>query len=229
MRILISLVVCLLVPLHAIAANAQPNVVFVLTDDQGYGPMHCHGDLNIKTPEMDRLHRESVRFTNFHVQPNWAPTRALLLTGRPPLKNGVWATIRGRSLLKRGESTVAESFKAGGYKTALFGKWHLGDNYPFRPEDRGFEEVLMHGGGGVGNIQDYWANNYFDDYYQHNGAWKKFKGYCTDVWFTEAMKFIEQNREQPFFVMIATNAPHLPLVAPQEYIERYKNHLLHKC
>lgn len=201
----------------------RPNVVFVLTDDQGYGPMHCHGDVNIKTPEMDRLHGESVRFTNFHVQPNCAPTRALLLTGRPPLKNGVWATIRGRSLLRRGESTVADSFKAGGYKTALFGKWHLGDNYPFRPQDRGFEEVLIHGGGGVGNIQDYWANHYFDDTYQHNGTWKKYKGYCTDVWFTEAMKFIERNRDQPFFVMISTNAPHLPLVAPQAYIDPYKN------
>ncbi|MDA0349393.1 MAG: arylsulfatase [Verrucomicrobia bacterium] len=206
-----------------INGQRRPNVIFILTDDQGYGPLGRHGDEYVKTPQMDRLHDESIRFTNFHVQPNCAPTRALLLTGHPPLKNGVWATIRGRSLLRRGESTVAESFQEGGYKTALFGKWHLGDNYPFRPQDRGFEEVLIHGGGGVGNIQDYWANNYFDDYYQHNGKWKKFEGYCTDVWFGEAMKFIEKSKDRPFFVMISTNAPHLPLVAPQAYIHPYKD------
>ncbi|NQV35169.1 MAG: arylsulfatase [Phycisphaeraceae bacterium] len=205
------------------AKESKPNVILILTDDQGYGPIGRHGDVNIKTPQMDRLHEDSIRFTNFHVQPNCAPTRAMLMTGRPPLKNGVWATIRGRSLLKRGESTLADSFKAGGYKTALFGKWHLGDNYPFRPQDRGFEEVLVHGGGGAGNIQDYWANNYFDDHYQHNGEWKKFKGYCTDIWFAEAMKYIEKNKANPFFVMISTNAPHLPLVAPKSYIDAYKD------
>ncbi|MFT5108805.1 MAG: arylsulfatase A-like enzyme [Verrucomicrobiales bacterium] len=215
-----SLAIALTLLTHAVASE-RPNVVFVLTDDQGYGPLGCHGDINIKTPEMDRLHRESVRFTNFHVQPNCAPTRAMLLTGRPPLKNGVWATIRGRSLLKRDEATVADTFKAGGYKTALFGKWHLGDNYPFRPQDRGFDEVLIHGGGGVGNIQDYWANNYFDDYYQHNGDWKKFPGYCTDVWFGEALKFIEQNQNEPFFITIATNTPHLPLEAPKKNVDIY--------
>jgi len=199
----------------------RPNVVFILTDDQGYGPMHCHGDPYIKTPHMDRLHGESVRFTNFHVQPNCAPTRAMLLTGRPPLKNGVWATIRGRSLLRRGEVTIADAFRASGYKTAIFGKWHLGDNYPFRPQDRGFEEVLVHGGGGVGNIQDYWANNYFDDHYLHNGTWEKHPGYCTDVWFEKAMKFIETHRADPFFVYIPTNAPHLPLVVPERYTAQY--------
>ncbi len=204
------------------AAASQPHVVFVLTDDQGYGPMRCHGDENIKTPELDRLFRESTRFTNFHVQPNCAPTRALLMTGRSPLRNGVWATIRGRSLLRRGETTVAESFKASGYKTAIFGKWHLGDNYPFRPQDRGFEEVLVHGCGGVGNILDYWANNYFDDHYQHNGVWKKYHGYCTDVWFDEAMKYIDRNRDKPFFVYISTNAPHLPLEVPTKYTDLYR-------
>ena len=207
----------------ALSAAPRPNVVFILTDDQGYGPLRVHGDVNIITPEMDRLHAESLRFTNFHVQPNCSPTRAILLTGRPPLKNGVWATIRGRSLLRRGESTLAESFRAGGYKTALFGKWHLGESHPFRPQDRGFEEVLIHGGGGVGNIQDYWSNDYFDDHYQHNGEWKQFPGYCTDVWFDEAMKYIEQQRDRPFFVMISTNTPHLPNVAPDEYLAPYRD------
>jgi len=201
MKKLRSAALLLLLSFAALMAAAgtptRPNVVLILTDDQGYGPLRVHGDVNIITPEMDRLHAESLRFTNFHVQPNCSPTRAILLTGRPPLKNGVWATIRGRSLLRRGESTLAESFRAGGYKTALFGKWHLGESYPFRPQDRGFEEVLIHGGGGVGNIQDYWANDYFDDHYQHNGEWKQFPGYCTDVWFDEAMKHIEQQRDRP--------------------------------
>jgi arylsulfatase A-like enzyme len=203
------------------ASLEHPNVILVLTDDQGYGPMGCHGDPYVQTPHLDQLHSESARFTNFHVQPNCAPTRAMLLTGRPSLKNGVWATIRGRSLLRREEVTIADAFKSTGYKTAIFGKWHLGDAYPFRPQDRGFEETLIHGGGGVGNIQDYWANNYFDDTYLHNGQWKQYDGYCTDVWFNEAIEYIENNRTGNFFVYISTNAPHLPLVVEKQYEQMY--------
>ena len=199
----------------------KPNVVFILTDDQGYGDLACHGNPHIKTPNLDKLHSESLRFTDFHVSPFCSPTRAQLLTGRYPQRTGVWHSIKGRSLIHRDEITSADIFKKNGYNTGIFGKWHLGDNYPFRPQDRGFEEVLVHGGGGIGNTSDYWANDYFDDTYYHNGEPKQYKGYCTDVWFDEAIKFIEQKKDERFFVYLSTNAPHLPFVVPEKYKKMY--------
>jgi len=128
----------------------QPNVVLVMTDDQGYGDLGCHGNAEIKTPNLDKLHAQSMRLTNFHVGPTCAPTRAALMTGRYANRTGVWHTVMGRSLLRKDEVTMADVFAAAGYRTGIFGKWHLGDNYPFRPQERGFDEVLIHGGGGVG-------------------------------------------------------------------------------
>ena len=199
----------------------KPNVVFVLTDDQGYGDLACHGNEVIKTPNLDKMHAESTRFTNFHVSPCCSPSRAQLMSGRYSSRVGVWHTVCGRSLMHKDEVTMADIFRANGYKTAMFGKWHLGDNYPYRPQDRGFEEVLIHGGGGVGNLPDVWANNYIDDTYYHNGKKEKYKGYCTDVWFDEALKFIDKNKDTPFFCYISTNAPHLPFVVPGEYDQMY--------
>jgi arylsulfatase A-like enzyme len=129
----------------------------------------------------------------------------------------------GRSLLSRDEVTAADVFSAGGYRTAIFGKWHLGDNYPYRPQDRGFQEVLIHGGGGVGQGPDYWGNDYFDDTYLHNGKSKKFEGYCTDIWFDGAMKFIEANRNRPFFCYIPTNAAHGPYNVADKYSKPYRD------
>jgi arylsulfatase A-like enzyme len=117
---------------------------------------------------------------------------------------------------------MADIFSHNSYQTAIFGKWHLGDNYPFRPQDRGFKEVIVHGGGAIGNAPDYWDNNYFDDVYRHNGIRKHFSGYCTDVWFSEALKYIEHHQNEPFFCYIATNAPHLPVNVPEEYILPYR-------
>ncbi|MBI3972237.1 MAG: sulfatase-like hydrolase/transferase, partial [Chloroflexi bacterium] len=174
--------------------SERPNVVFVLTDDQGYGDLGCHGNPYIRTPHLDRLYAESVRLTDYHVGPTCSPTRAGLMTGHYANSTGVWHTIGGRSLLRRGERTMAEVFAAAGYTTGMFGKWHLGDAYPYRPQDRGFQDVITHGGGGVGNTPDYWGNNYNDDTYCHNGTWEPFEGYCTDVWFANALRFIERNR-----------------------------------
>lgn len=202
--------------------SEKPNVIFILTDDQGYGDLACHGNEFIRTPNLDKMHAESPRFTNFHVSPCCSPTRAQIMTGRYPNRTGVWHTVAGRSLMHREEVTMADVFAENGYETGIFGKWHLGDNYPYRPQDRGFKEVLSHGGGGVGNIQDYWANDYFDDTYLHNGEQKEYQGYCSDVWFGEATKFIEANRNRPFFCYIPTNAPHLPFVVPEEYHNLYK-------
>lgn len=219
----------LLLPNYAVigkmaeAKRKQPNVILVMTDDQGYGDLGCHGNNVIQTPNLDNLYKESIRFTNFHVSPTCSPTRAGLMTGRYCNRTGVWHTIMGRSLLRKDEVTMADVFSAGDYKTGFFGKWHLGDNYPFSPQYRGFDEVIRHGGGGVGNTPDYWGNNYFDDTYFHNGNPEKFTGFCTDVWFDEAMKFIEANKDQPFFVYLPTNAPHGPLNVPEKYSKPYKD------
>ena len=147
----------------------RPNVILIMTDDQGYGDLGCHGNKILKTPALDRLHANSVRLTNYHVDPTCSPTRSALLTGRYSSRTGVWHTIMGRSMMHTDEVTLAEVFGAGGYRTGCFGKWHLGDNYPLRPQDQGFHEVLVHGGGGVGQTPDFFGNDYFDDTYWHNG------------------------------------------------------------
>ncbi|HQI77416.1 MAG TPA: sulfatase-like hydrolase/transferase, partial [Candidatus Latescibacteria bacterium] len=188
----------------------QPNVILVITDDQGYGDLGCTGNPWIQTPNIDRFYGESLRLRDFHVSPLCTPTRGAIMTGHHPVRNGAWATCWGRSILRRDEVTMADVFAASGYRTGMFGKWHLGDNYPYRPMDRGFQHVVAHKGGGVGQTPDFWGNNYFDDTYFHNGEPVPHEGYCTDVWFAEATKSIEANRDRPFFAYIATNAPHGP-------------------
>ena len=166
-------------PAHSPAA--KPNVILIVTDDQGYGDLACHGNPFIKTPNMDELHGESVRLTDYHVDPTCSPTRSALMSGRYSTRTGVWHTILGRSMMSPKELTVAEVFKANGYDTGVFGKWHLGDNAPTRPQDQGFEHVVIHGGGGVGQTPDYWGNDYFSDKYWVNEKQIKFADYCTNV------------------------------------------------
>lgn len=205
------------------AQNAKPNVILVITDDQGYGDIAAHGNKQIKTPHLDAFYKESFHLTDFHVSPTCAPTRAALMTGRDANSTGVWHTVGGWSLLREEEKTMADMFSEAGYITGAFGKWHLGDNYPYRPEDRGFDEVVRHGGGGVQQTPDYWGNTYFNDTYFHNGKPEKYEGYCTDVFFNEAIGFIEKNHNKPFFCYIAPNAPHGPYNVPTEYYDLYKN------
>jgi arylsulfatase A-like enzyme len=206
-------------------AAEHPNVVLIMTDDQGYGDLGCHGNLVVKTPNIDALHRESVRLTNFHVDPTCSPTRAALLTGRYSPRTGVWHTIMGRSLLRRDEVTMADVFSKAGYRTGIFGKWHLGDNYPFRPQHRGFGTSLIHGGGGIGQTPDLWKNDYFDDVLLQNGKPVKTEGYCTKVFFDGALEFIEKSREKgaekPFFCYIPTNVAHGPYNVAEEYSRPY--------
>ena len=170
--------------------SKKPNVIIVITDDQGYGDIAAHGNKLVKTPVLDEFHNKSVRLTDFHVGPTCAPSRSGLMTGRYANRVGVWHTIGGVSILRKGEVTMAQIFKDNGYETAIFGKWHLGDAYPARPQDRGFNHSLVNGGGGVGQTPDYWNNDYFDDIYLENGIPKKFNGYFTDIWFDEAIKYI---------------------------------------
>ena len=221
--ILIALLGAVFLPAKDVSgADGRPNVVLVMTDDQGYGDLGCNGNKVIKTPTLDALHAESVRLTNYHVDPTCSPTRSALMTGRYSSRTGVWHTIMGRSLLHPDEWTVAEVLAWNKYKTGAFGKWHLGDNYPSRPQDQGFHEVLVHGGGGVGQTPDFWDNDYFDDTYGHNGKPAKQTGYCTDVFFDAALKFIEANKDRPFFAYIPTNAAHGPFNVAKKYSQPYK-------
>ncbi|WP_298946141.1 arylsulfatase [uncultured Polaribacter sp.] len=204
-------------------ATKKPNVIIVITDDQGYGDIAAHGNPLVKTPALDKFHDQSVRLTDFHVGPTCAPSRSGLMTGRYANRVGVWHTIGGVSILRKEEVTMADIFKENGYETAMFGKWHLGDTYPSRPQDKGFKHTVAHGGGGVGQTPDYWGNDYFDDTYMKNGVPTKYKGYCSDIWFDEAIKYIEEKKDQPFFAYISTNAPHLPYNVPEEYYNKYKD------
>jgi arylsulfatase A-like enzyme len=204
-------------------SKSRPNVILIMTDDQGYGDMSCHGNPVLKTPNLDKLHKESVRLTDFHVAPMCTPTRGQLLTGRDALANGAMNVSSGRTFLRRGIPTIADLLRRFGYLAGLFGKWHLGDNYPFRPHDRGFHEAIWFPSSHISSAPDYWNNDYFDDHYRHNGAIKQFQGYCTDVFFGEAMKWMKtcQAKKEPFFAYIAPNAPHGPLFVSDKYRKLY--------
>lgn len=207
---------------HAGIAGKRPNIIFILTDDQGYGDMSCHGNPVLKTPNMDRLNAEGVHFEDFCVSPTCAPTRSALLTGRHEFKNGITHTILERERLTPDATTLAQVLKTAGYTTGIFGKWHLGDEPEYWPSARGFDEMFIHGAGGIGQTYpgscgDAPGNKYFDPAILHNGTFEKTKGYCTDVFFAQAKKWIESVKgKQPFYCHLATNAPHGPYIARPE-------------
>ena len=206
------------------AKNDRPNVIIVLTDDQGYGDLSCHGNPILKTPSLDKLHRQSIRFTDFHVAPMCTPTRGQLLSGRDAMANGATFVCMGRSMMRRHLPTMADVFASNGYHTGHFGKWHLGDSYPHRPQDRGFRETVHHGAWGITSIADYFGNDYWDDTYRHNDRLERYQGYCTDVWFDEAIQYIKTRhaREEPFFLYLPTNCPHSPHWVDDKYSEPYR-------
>ncbi len=201
-----------------------PNVILIMTDDQGYGELSSHGHAILKTPNLDRLRDESVRLTDFHVSSKCSPTRGALMTGRHCKHVGVREADNGRNIIGREFSTVADIFSDNGYKTGIFGKWHLGGHYPFRPQDRGFDEVVIHTNGAIGTTGDRWDNDYYDDLFWHNGKLQRYKGYCTDIWFEEAMAWMKQSKDkaQPFFCYIPTNAPHGPHIVPDKYADPFR-------
>lgn len=230
-----AIALAVLVPFSAGFAAAaspsvtRPNIVLILTDDQGFGDLSAHGNPVLRTPNLDRLHDEGVRFTDFHVSPSCAPTRAALMTGRHEFKNGVTHTILERERLALGATTIADVLQAAGYATGIFGKWHLGDEEAYRPERRGFGEVFIHGGGGIGQTYpgscgDAPGNTYFDPVLWHNGTFVKTKGYCTDLFFERALGWMTAQHEArtPFFAYIPTNTPHSPLVAKPADKARYE-------
>jgi arylsulfatase A-like enzyme len=205
------------------AASKRPNVIVILSDDQGYGDFSCHGNPLLKTPNLDRLHNQSVRLTDFHVAPMCTPTRGQLLTGRDALRNGATSVCAGRSFMRPGQPTMAELFRGLGYRTALFGKWHLGDSYPNLPQYRGFDDSVHHLGWGITSMADLWQNDYFDGRFRHNGKLEQYQGYCTDVWFDLASRWIKERKakDESFFLYLPTNAPHGPLWVPAQYKEPY--------
>jgi arylsulfatase len=190
----------------------------IMTDDQGYGDLACHGNPIALTPNLDQLHDESIRLTDFHAAPMCTPTRGQLMTGLDAARNGAVNVSSGRTLLRADLTTLADLFQANGYRTGVFGKWHLGDNYPYRPEDRGFEEALWFPSSHISSLPDYWENDYFDDVYHRNGTRLRYQGYCTQVFFREAKSWMKARIEndEPFFTYLPTNAPHGPLFVPVE-------------
>ncbi len=210
-------------------AGKRPNIIFLLTDDQGYGDLSAHGNPILKTPNLDRLHAEGVRFEDFCVSPTCAPTRSALLTGRHEFKNGITHTILERERLTLKATTLPQVLKTAGYTTGIFGKWHLGDEPEYWPSARGFDEMFIHGAGGIGQTYpgscgDAPGNKYFDPTILHNGTFEKTKGYCTDVFFEQAKKWIESVKgKQPFYCHLATNAPHAPYIARPEDLALFKD------
>ncbi len=204
-------------------SSQRPNILFLFTDDQGYGDVSAHGNPVLKTPNLDKLHSESRRFTDFQVSPTCSPTRSALMTGRHEFKNGVTHTILERERMTLDATTLPQMLKTVGYTTGIFGKWHLGDEAEYQPNRRGFDEVFIHGGGGIGQTYpgscgDAPNNKYFDPAILHNGVFEKTKGYCTDVFYQQATRWIDSQRQsnKPFFAYIPTNAPHGPYIAKPE-------------
>lgn len=208
--------------------GSRPNIILVMTDDQGYGPIGRHGHPWIRTPHLDRLHDGSMRFTRFLVSPTCAPTRSALMTGRHPMRNGVTHTILERERMTLDAVTLPQVLKTAGYTSGIFGKWHLGDEEPYQPHKRGFDEAFIHGGGGIGqayncSCADAPGNKYNNPVVRHNGVFVKTRGFCSDVFFSAALDWIARVKdgEAPFFAYLATNAPHGPFIAPRKNTTRF--------
>jgi len=211
----------------AIAAEpyeeSKPNIIIVMPDDAGYGDYACLGNPIMRTPSVDAFKSQSLVFTQFHVSPTCSPCRAALMSGRHEFKNGVTHTIGGRERMALSSFTLPQMLKSVGYTTGIFGKWHLGDEAAYRPESRGFDEVFIHGSGGIGQGGDAPGNTNIDPILWHNGTFEKTTGYCTDLFFDQAITWMDQQRtaKQPFFAYIPPNAPHAPHVIPEEYYQHY--------
>jgi arylsulfatase A-like enzyme len=211
----------------AAPAESRPNVILIITDDQGHGDLGFHRNPKIRTPNMDRLALEGVRFESFHVNPVCSPTRASLLTGRYYYRTGIVDTYLGRSMMHSDEITIAQMLAGAGYRTGIFGKWHLGDSYPMRAMDKGFQESLVLNGGGLAQAGDppfevHPDGAYFDPWLRHNGQWVRKQGYITDIITDAAIEFIERQSAKPFFVYLPFNAPHTPLQVPDKYLQAYR-------
>lgn len=209
-------------------SGSRPNIILMMTDDQGYAPLGRHGHPWLRTPNMDRLYDTSTRFDRFLVSPTCSPTRSAIMTGRHPMKNGVTHTILERERMTLDATILPQVLKSAGYTTGIFGKWHLGDEAPYQPNNRGFDETFIHGAGGIGqaypcSCADAPNNKYFDPVIRHNGSFVKTHGFCTDVFYTAGLGWIKSVKDKgaPFFAYIPSNAPHGPFIAPEKNAKRF--------
>lgn len=214
-------------------AGSRPNIILVMTDDQGMGDLSCMGNDVLQTPNLDHFYMSSTRFTDFHVSPTCAPTRSAIFSGRHEFRNGVTHTIKERERMALSTTTFPQLLRSAGYETGIFGKWHLGDEDEYQPYNRGFSEVFIHGAGGIGQSYESScadfppnrerANRYFDNVLLHNDTLVQTEGFCTDVFFQAALGWIRKQHESktPFFAYISTNAPHGPMLAPEAYKKKF--------
>ncbi|MDU0353166.1 arylsulfatase [Paraglaciecola aquimarina] len=225
LKLIISVLILMVTSAHA---QDRPNIVIMMTDDQGYGDIGMHNNPFLKTPNIERLATNGLEMTHLITYPNCSATRAGLMTGRYPYRTGVTAVTQVDHFMRGSETTLAEVLSAAGYRTGIFGKWHLGDNHPMRPTDQGFQEVLVHKGGGIGQDAGPAGNTYFDPILEHNNVSKRYEGYSDDIFTNAAIDFIEQKSDKPFLAYLATNLPHLPLQVPDELAEPYRKMGLHE-
>ena len=193
--------------------STPPNIILIVTDDQGWGDLSINGNTNLSTPNIDRLSRSGASFERFYVSPVCSPTRAELLTGRYHPRGGVYSTSAGGERLDLDETTFAEVFKGAGYNTAAFGKWHNGMQYPYHPNARGFDEFY-------GFCSGHWGN-YFSPMLEHNGELVKGNGFVIDDFTEKAMEFIESNKGDPFLVYLPYNTPHSPMQVPDQWWSKF--------
>lgn len=211
-----------------ISAQERPNIIIMMTDDQGYGDIGAHGNPYLKTPQIESLGDKGIEMSHFFSYPNCSASRAALLTGRYPYRTGVTAVTQVDHFMNTSEVTIAEILRDNGYSTGIFGKWHLGDNAPMRSIDQGFQEALVHKGGGIGQAAGPKGNTYFNPILEHNGKSKAYQGYCDDIFTDASLEFIEKNKNKPFFAYLATNLPHFPLQVPDKLAEPYRKMGLHE-
>jgi arylsulfatase A-like enzyme len=212
-------------------AGSRPNIILVMTDDQGMGDLSCLGNSVLKTPNLDRFYGLSTRFTEFHVSPTCAPTRSSIFSGRHEFRNGVTHTIKERERMALSTTTFPQLLQQAGYQTGIFGKWHLGDEDAYQPYNRGFTKTFIHGAGGIGqsyegSCADFppnRTNKYFDCVILNDDTIVQTNGFCTDVFFTAALGWTKQRIQagEPFFTYLTLNAPHGPMIAPDKYKQRF--------
>ena len=222
-KILFGLLLMLFIVV-AMSAADRPNVIVLFTDDQGYGDLSVHGNPILETPNLDKLHNESIRFSNFHVAPVCTPSRGELMTGLYAMRNKACMVPAGRNLMRRDIATMPEVFAANGYATGLFGKWHLGDSYPHRPMDRGFQRVIWHKGWGLASEIEYDNDYYYTRYYDEMEV-KYSDRFCANLWFDKAIEWMDEQVEanRPFFTYIALNTPHSPFHSLEKDFQKYKD------
>lgn len=228
MAAVLAALVCAWITEAGPLAGSRPNIILVMTDDQGMGDLSCLGNPILRTPNLDQFYKRSTRLTDFHVSPTCAPTRSAIMSGRAPFKNGVTHTIFQRERMALDTFTLPQALQSAGYATGIFGKWHLGDEDDYLPGNRGFDEVLIHGAGGIGQVRlgDFPPNGenaYFDNVLLHNDTIVQTKGFCTDLFFQAGLAWIKKQHlaDKPYFAYISLNAPHGPMIAPESYKRRF--------